>query len=78
MRTWIKNPLPVWTGTEAGATNGIVVDGGNIAEVVAVGSETSEKADREFDASGLVIIPGLINCHHHIFQILARVHPGGP
>jgi 8-oxoguanine deaminase len=76
MRTWIKHPLAVWTGTEADAANGIVVDGSTISELVAAGREPSETPDREFDASGLVIIPGLVNCHHHFYQTLTRAFPG--
>ena len=75
MRTWIKNPLAIWTGTDADAANGIVVDGSKIAEIVAAGDEPAEKADQDFDASGLVIIPGLINCHHHFYQTLTRALP---
>ncbi len=76
MRTWIKHPLAVWTGTDADARNGIVIDGSSISELVATGCEPSEKPDREFDASGFVIIPGLINCHHHFYQTLTRAFPG--
>ena len=76
MRTWIKHPLAVWTGTEADAANGIVVDGSTISELVAAGREPSETPDREFNASGLVIIPGLVNCHHHFYQSLTRAFPG--
>lgn len=75
LRTWIKNPLTVWTGTDQDAANGIVVDGSQIAELVAAGCEPSYKFDKEFDASDLVLIPGLINCHHHFFQTLTRAHP---
>ncbi len=76
MKTWIKHPLAVWTGTTDDAANGIVVCDGKISELVATGREPSEKPDREFDASGLVIIPGLINCHHHFYQTLTRAFPG--
>ena len=76
MRTWIKNPLAIWTGTDADAANGIVIDGSSISELVAAGCQPSEKPDREFDASDLVIIPGLINCHHHFYQTLTRAFPG--
>ena len=75
MRTWIKNPLAAWTGTDADAGNGIVVENGAIAELVAAGAEPSIRADREFDASGLVMLPGLVNCHHHFYQTLTRAHP---
>ena len=75
MRTWIKNPLAVWTGMDADAANGIVVDDSKISEIVAAGDEPAEKVDQDFDASGLVIIPGLINCHHHFYQTLTRALP---
>jgi len=74
-KIWIRNPLAVWTGTDQDARNGIVVDGSEISEIVAAGNEPSQPADREFDASGLVIIPGLINCHHHFYQTLTRAFP---
>jgi 8-oxoguanine deaminase len=75
LRIWIKNPLAVWSGTDADAANGIVVDGAQITELVAAGSEPSDTVDREFDASDLVVIPGLINCHHHFYQTLTRACP---
>lgn len=28
--------------------------------------------DRVFDASGCVVLPGLVNCHHHLYQTLTR------
>ena len=75
MRTWIKNPLAVWTGTDTAAANGIVVDGDQVAELVAAGCEPSDKIDKEFDATDLVVVPGLINCHHHFYQTLTRAFP---
>ena len=75
MKTWIKYPLAVWTGTGDDATNGIVVDGDRISEVVAASNAPSQAVDREFDASDLVVIPGLINCHHHFYQTLTRAYP---
>ena len=33
------------------------------------------KADETIDASDLIIYPGLINTHHHLYQILTRNLP---
>lgn len=74
VRCWIKNPLAVYTGTDACAANGVVVSGSRIVELVATGTEPSHY-DSSFDASGLVLTPGLINTHHHFFQTLTRALP---
>lgn len=75
MRTWIKNPLAVWTGNDRAADNGIVVADGVISELLAGSKRPAEPVDREFDASGLVVLPGLVNCHHHFCQTLTRAFP---
>lgn len=70
MRTWIKDPLAILAD---GATRGVVVEDGRIAELVALGAEPP--VERTFDASRHVVIPGLVNTHHHMFQTLTRAHP---
>jgi len=72
MRLWIKNPLSILAD---GAEGGIVVEGSRIVELVALGREPSAPVDRIFDASRHVVLPGLINTHHHFFQTLTRAHP---
>jgi 8-oxoguanine deaminase len=72
MRLWIKQPLAVLA---EGAEGGIVVDRGRIAELVAAGGKPAGHVDQVFDASNHVVIPGLINTHHHFFQTLTRAHP---
>ncbi len=45
--------------------------------IVAVGErgEMPETADEIFDAAGHIILPGLVNTHHHFFQSLTRAIP---
>jgi len=66
----IKNPLAVLA---VGAECGIVVENGKIAQLVKA-NETPE-CDHVFDASQHVVLPGLINTHHHFYQTLTRAHP---
>ena len=72
MRLWVKDPIAVLA---EGAERGFVVEDGKIVELVGRGQQVSQKADHVFDASRHVVIPGLINTHHHFFQTLTRAHP---
>jgi 8-oxoguanine deaminase len=72
MRIFIKSPLAILA---EGAEAGIVVENGRIAELVPAGRMPRTAVDETFDASRHVVIPGLINTHHHFFQTLTRAHP---
>ncbi|UJP09812.1 8-oxoguanine deaminase [Microbacterium sp. KUDC0406] len=70
--TWLKNPLGIHTGDTADARGGVVIAGDRVLESVPFGGEPSQPVDETFDASRHVIIPGLINTHHHFYQTLTR------
>ena len=48
-----------------------------VIEVVGPSAELPKSADVVLDLSGHAVIPGLVNTHHHMFQCLTRVVPGG-
>jgi 8-oxoguanine deaminase len=69
---WIKDPLAILAG---GAERGIVVQDGRIAELVAAGRDPATRDVKTFDAGEHVVLPGLINTHHHFYQTLTRAVP---
>lgn len=68
---WIKDPLAILAD---GAERGVVVADGKIVEMVGKGREPATPA-KAFDASAHVVLPGLINTHHHFYQTLTRALP---
>ncbi|MDD9984620.1 MAG: amidohydrolase family protein, partial [Gammaproteobacteria bacterium] len=73
--TWIKQPAAVFTANELDAGGGVVVRGDRIVELVGRGTEPDTPPDIMFDASGKVLLPGLVNGHHHFYQTLTRACP---
>jgi 8-oxoguanine deaminase len=73
----IKNACVVVTMDEQRREidNGAIFVRGNAIEQVGPTTELPQSADEVIDASGHVVIPGLVNTHHHMYQSLTRVIP---
>lgn len=71
-RIWIKNPLAIFTANDLDASGGLVIESGRIAEVLSKGQQPSAPCGQTFDAREHVLLPGLINTHHHFYQTLTR------
>jgi 8-oxoguanine deaminase len=69
---WIKKPLAVCAKDSA---DGVVIRGQRIVELVGSGKTPESAIDEIYDASDSVVLPGLINTHHHFYQTLTRSYP---
>ena len=56
--------------------DGAVLIRGNVIEHVGRSDELPPTADEVVDLAGHVVLPGLVNTHHHLFQTLTRAVPG--
>lgn len=70
---WIKRPLAVFSREDA--AGGLVVRDGRIVELVPSGAQPKAPEVQVFDAAQLVVLPGLVNIHHHFYQTLTRACP---
>jgi 8-oxoguanine deaminase len=57
-----------------------IPDGGlfvrdNVIERVGPTAELPTEADRVINAQGMILLPGLVNTHHHLYQTLTRAVP---
>ncbi|WAJ38465.1 8-oxoguanine deaminase [Pseudomonas sp. GOM7] len=71
-RIWIKNPLAVFTANDQDACGGLVIEDGRISELLGAGQQPAQPCQQVFDAREHVLLPGLINTHHHFYQTLTR------
>ena len=75
MKRLLKNADRILTMDGRDISGGdILIDGGVIQEI-----GTSVLADdvEVHDLSGMIVTPGLINTHHHLYQSLTKAVPGG-
>ncbi|MEN9433521.1 MAG: hypothetical protein RLZZ422_1110 [Pseudomonadota bacterium] len=72
---WLKNPLALFDGLTELTSAGIVIQDHKIIEVLNAHETPHTPVDQIFDASEYVVLPGLINTHHHFYQTLTRAYP---
>ncbi len=75
MKIWLKNPLAILVDDGIDARAGFVIDDNKISEILSLGEQPSSPVDEIIDASEHVVLPGLINTHHHFYQTLTRAYP---
>jgi cytosine/adenosine deaminase-related metal-dependent hydrolase len=71
----VKNALRIATMDDAGtelADADILIRG---RVIVAIGKDLEDEGARVLDARGCVVIPGMVNTHHHLCQALTRATP---
>jgi 8-oxoguanine deaminase len=56
-------------------TDGAIFIVDNVIRQIGPTSELPATADETIDADGMIVLPGLINTHHHFFQTLTRNLP---
>jgi len=69
---WSRIPFLFWPTVPK---RGIVVRGGKIVELVGKGREPATAHAGSTTPAAHVVLPGLINTHHHFYQTLTRALP---
>ena len=72
---WLKHPDAILADDAGG---GIVVASGRIVELVPAGARPAHPSDAAEDLRGTVLLPGLVDGHHHGWQHVARMAGGEP
>jgi 8-oxoguanine deaminase len=55
--------------------NGSMLVRDNVIEQIGPSNELPDSADKVIDAQGMIVLPGLVNTHHHLYQTLTRAVP---
>jgi len=71
-RIWLQNPLAVFTANAHDAQGGVVIANGVIEQLLKPNEQPALTCDQVFDAREHVVLPGLVNTHHHFYQTLTR------
>jgi len=76
--TLLRNAAFIATFDDAATTytGGAIFIRDNAIEQIGHTRDLPNTADDVVDASGLIVLPGLINTHHHFYQTLTRNVPG--
>ena len=56
--------------------NGGIYVNNNVIEQIGKTCDLPKEADSVIDASDMIILPGMVNTHHHFYQTLTRAVPG--
>src|SRR5919112_2860379 len=55
--------------------NGALLIEDNRITAVGTSDELAQNADEVIDCRGMLLLPGLVNTHHHLYQSLTRAVP---
>jgi cytosine/adenosine deaminase-related metal-dependent hydrolase len=74
----VRDAAEIVTFDDAGTTytDGSIFVRGHAIEALGKAADMPREADRIVDARGCIVIPGLVNTHHHFYQTLTRAVPG--
>ena len=74
---FVSGAEEVWTGARRLTGTSVVCVDGRVRQLVSdQGSVHRPAGTTHLDASGCVVIPGLVNAHHHLLQSAFRTLPG--
>ena len=74
----VRDAAQIVTFDDAGTTytEGSIFVRDRAIEALGKADDLPREADRVVDARGCIVIPGLVNTHHHFYQTLTRAVPG--